>query len=115
MTVNVSRHSRIVRVLLCGLLHTAIDMPSGHLGQLVLSLTPELDATLGQQTLHLQWYKVGEGQPFFSNVLIFSVDLQSNLDWGSTSSTFNVNPDTPFSFAVNITNNGSSPDEPLIR
>ena len=115
LTVNVSCNSSLDKVLISGLPSNAIEMPSGNLGQLVFELTPEVDAPLGQQTLHLQWYRDGESQPFFSNVLNFSVDLQSNLDWGSTSSTFNVNPDTPFSFAVNITNNGSSADEPLIR
>ena len=115
LTVNVNCNSSLDKVLISGLPSNAIEMPSGNLGQLVFELTPEVDAPLGQQTLHLQWYRDGESQPFFSNVLNFSVDLQSNLDWGSTSSTFNVNPDTPFSFAVNITNNGSSADEPLIR
>lgn len=115
LTVNVNCNSSLDKVLISGLPSNAIEMPSGNLGQLVFELTPEVDAPLGQQTLHLQWYRDGEPQPFFSNVLNFSVDLQSNLDWGSTSSTFNVNPDTPFSFAVNITNNGSSADEPLIR
>ena len=115
LTVNVSTNSTLNMVELSGLPISEIEMPSGNLGELKFTLTPSASAPLGQQTIYLQWVKVGEETPFFSNILNFSVDLESNLDWGSSSSTFNVNPDTPFSFAVNITNNGSSADEPLIR
>ena len=115
MVVNINTTTSLDGVDISGLPLSGIEMNEGALGQLLFTLTPDIDAQLGIQTLGLSWFKSGELIPFYNNDINISVDLSSNLTWGSTGSTFNVNPDTPFSFALNISNTGSYPDTPLIR
>ncbi len=115
LTVDINTTTELVGVEISGLPLSDVEMNTGALGQLLFTLTPDADAQLGTQTLGLAWYKNGEMNPFFSNSVNISIDLSSNLSWGSSGSTFKVNPDTPFSFALNISNTAAYADNPLIR
>ncbi len=115
LMVNINTTNQLTDVEVSGLPQSGVEMNENALGQLLFTLTPDFDAQLGFQTLGLSWFKSGEQIPFYNNSVSISIDLSSNLTWGSSGSTFNVNPDTPFSFALNISNTGSHQDTPLIQ
>lgn len=112
---DVSMQLSLNSISVSGLPSEGIEMDSGALGQLLFTLTADSDATLGIQTINLEWRHNNSQELFHSMSINVSVDIESSLGWGSGGSTFNINPDTPFSFALNLSNNGSFLDEPLIK
>ena len=112
---DVSMQQSLNSVSVAGLPSEDIEMNSGALGQLLFTLTADSDAALGIQTINLEWRHNSSQELFHSMSINISVDIESSLGWGSAGSTFNINPDTPFSFALNLSNNGTALDEPLIK
>ena len=112
---DVSMQQSLNSVSVAGLPSEGIEMNSGSLGQLLFTLTTDSDAALGIQTINLEWRHNSSQELFHSMSINISVDIESSLGWGSAGSTFNINPDTPFSFALNLSNNGTTLDEPLIK
>jgi hypothetical protein len=112
---DVSMQQPLNSISVAGLPSEGLEMDSGALGQLLFTLTADSDANLGIQTINLEWRHNSSQELFYSMSINISVDIESSLGWGSAGSTFNVNPDTPFSFALNLSNNGTTLDEPLIK
>ncbi len=112
---DISMQQSLNSISVSGLPNDAIEMNSGALGQLLFTLTADSGAALGIQTINLEWRYNSSQELFHSMSINISVDIESSLGWGSAGSTFRINPDTPFSFALNLSNNGTVLDEPLIK